>query len=192
MYMALSGGLFVAGVWAVDIPIMIVLGKRVWMLGKKYHYVTPADLLADRYYSQTVRLITAVYCVLFTIFHIAVQFTGSAYVMTTMTNGMIPHGWAAALVAFFMGLYIALGGMRAVAWTDAIQAVLLFVAMIVLVFVALWSAGGWRGFSNVAQSYTDLMRINMSPFYVASVGVAIGLSVLVWPQMWVRYYAGSK
>ena len=53
-------GFWVAGSWTVLVgAITYVLGSRIWALGKRFHYITPADLLADFYESEAVRVVTA-------------------------------------------------------------------------------------------------------------------------------------
>ena len=52
-------GFWEAGTWTVVMgAITYVLGTRIWALGKKFDYVTPADLLADFYESEAVRVVS--------------------------------------------------------------------------------------------------------------------------------------
>ena len=64
-------GFWVAGSWTILVGVITyVLGTRIWALGKEFGYITPADLLADFFESHTVRVVTAVVSVLFTIIFI--------------------------------------------------------------------------------------------------------------------------
>ena len=64
-------GFWVAGAWTCLVGgITYVLGSRIWALGKKFGYFTPADMLADFYESESVRVAVALVSVFFTIFYI--------------------------------------------------------------------------------------------------------------------------
>ena len=53
-------GFWAAGAWTLLAgAITYVLGTRIWALGKAFGYVTPADLLADFYESELVRVTVA-------------------------------------------------------------------------------------------------------------------------------------
>ena len=70
-------GFWVAGSWTVLVGgITYVLGSRIWALGKRFGYITPADLMADFYESDAVRIVVAIVSVLFTILYIQVQAQG--------------------------------------------------------------------------------------------------------------------
>lgn len=60
-------GFWDAGTWTILTgAITYVLGTRVWALGKRFSYITPADMLADFYESEAVRVVTALVSVVFT------------------------------------------------------------------------------------------------------------------------------
>jgi SSS family solute:Na+ symporter len=66
----IAGLIILVGIAPLTFPLMTQIGQRVWLLGKVYNYVTPADLLTDRYPSKWVRAITALICIVFPIFYI--------------------------------------------------------------------------------------------------------------------------
>ncbi|NNF28002.1 MAG: sodium:solute symporter family protein, partial [Gemmatimonadetes bacterium] len=60
-------GFWEAGTWTVLVGgITYTLGTRIWALGKRFGYITPADMLADFYESEAVRVFVAVVSVVFT------------------------------------------------------------------------------------------------------------------------------
>ena len=70
-----------AGTWTVLVgAITYTLGTRIWALGKKFGYITPADLIADFFESEAVRVIVALVSVLFTLIYIQVQAQGLGYI----------------------------------------------------------------------------------------------------------------
>ena len=75
--------------------------------------------------------------------------------------------WTGALVTVVLtGLYTILGGMRAVAYTEAIQTVILVVGAGTLTFVGLQAAGGWSEVkASLPPGYMNMWRPNSDPDY---------------------------
>lgn len=75
--------------------------------------------------------------------------------------------WTGALVTVVLtGLYTILGGMRAVAYTEAIQTVILVIGAATLTFVGLEAAGGWSEVkASLPPGYMNMWRPNSDPDY---------------------------
>ena len=73
--------------------------------------------------------------------------------------------WTGALVTVVItGVYIVLGGMRAVAYTEAIQTVILVLGAATLTFVGVNAAGGWDEVkANLEPGYLNMWRPNTDP-----------------------------
>ena len=83
-------GFWDAGTWTVLVgAITYVLGSRIWALGKRFGYITPADMLADFYESEVVRVVVATVSVLFTILYVQVQAKGLGYIINVASGGRI-------------------------------------------------------------------------------------------------------
>ena len=83
-------GFWAAGTWTVIVgAITYVLGSRIWAVGKRFGYITPADMLADFYESDAVRVVVALVSVLFTILYIQVQAQGLGYIISVGSGGRI-------------------------------------------------------------------------------------------------------
>ena len=83
-------GFWSAGTWTILVGgITYVLGSRIWALGKRFGYITPADLMADFYESDAVRIIVAIVSVLFTILYIQVQAQGLGYILSAASGDRI-------------------------------------------------------------------------------------------------------
>ena len=70
--------------------------------------------------------------------------------------------WTGALVTVVItGVYTVLGGMRAVAYTEAIQTVILVAGAATLTFIGIDAAGGWAEVkANLAPGYLNMWRPN--------------------------------
>ena len=108
-------GFWEAGTWTVLVGgITYVLGSRIWALGKAFGYVTPADLLADFYESEAVRVVVAIVSVLFTILYIQVQAQGLGYILSIASDGRIPFELGTLILLVVAAFYLAVRRLRAV------------------------------------------------------------------------------
>jgi len=188
-------GFWDAGTWTVLVgAISYVLGTRIWALGKKFGYVTPADLLADFYESEAVRVVVALVSVLFTILYIQVQAQGLGYIISVASGGRISFELGTFILLAVAAIYLIAGGLRAVYWTDVVQGVWMYVAIWVGALVLAYELFGgpfelWR---RVASERPDLLTLP-GPHGFFTPGMWFGMmvslcGVLFMPQMMIRYY----
>jgi len=98
MMVGLAGLTFKGGVGAMGFELIYLsglvlvafFGPRFWLVGKKYNYVTPAEMLGDRYGSRAIAVVTAVAYCIFLIPYSAVQLMGVGYLVSGMSNGSVP------------------------------------------------------------------------------------------------------
>ncbi len=123
-------GFWDAGAWTVLVgAITYVLGSRIWALGKRFGYMTPADLVADFYESEAVRVVVALVSVGFTILYIQVQAQGLRYIISVASGGRISFKFGTLILLLVAAGYLMAGGLRAVYWTDVLQGVWMYVAV---------------------------------------------------------------
>jgi SSS family solute:Na+ symporter len=125
---------------------MYVVGRRILVLAKERGYVTPTDFLADRYGSRAFTILFSVVLIVFTLPYIAIQAVSSGKSLEALVG--IPYAGGALLVTGCIVLYVVLGGMRSVAWTDVVQA-LMIVGFTLAAFLLI--ARGSGGFLNVSR-----------------------------------------
>ncbi|HIE53068.1 MAG TPA: sodium:solute symporter family protein [Armatimonadetes bacterium] len=117
------------------------IGVRVWLLGKRYNFVTPADLLAYRYGSEAVRVVAALVGIGFVFPYILLQIKGGGLMLEAASG--IPFWQGAGLMLLVVVIYTALGGGRAVGWTDAFQGMLFLSAIWgIAIGIVIRAAGG--------------------------------------------------
>lgn len=130
------------GSWAfisfADIFMAILIyyfGRKFWLLGRKYNFVTPTEFLQYRYNSKSVMIIGVLISSVFLLPCGAVQIVGIGKIVETANGGELAYlpdmfVFTAAVLA-----YTCMGGMRAVAWNDAFQGGILFVMSFAVAFV---------------------------------------------------------
>ena len=189
-------GFWAAGAWTVLAgAITYVLGTRIWALGKAFGYVTPADLLADFYESELVRVTVALVSVVFTILYIQVQAQGLGYIITVATGGRVSFELGTLLLLIVAAFYLIAGGLRAVYWTDVLQGVWMYAAVWIGAIVLSYELFGgplqlWR---EVAAQRPDLLELPgpngfFTPGMWIGMTVTLSFGIILQPHMLIRYY----
>ena len=86
------------------------------------------------------------------------------------TLGLSDTGYVVALVSIglFSTIYTVMGGLKAVIWTDAMQAIVLGGAIVlVLLFAVGRIDGGWEGLFQVANEHHKLQMVHLEPHLLA-------------------------
>ncbi len=171
-----------------------LIGYKVWLLGKEKNLITPSELIANRLPSQPLKLLFLGVMVIFTMPYLTLQPIGGGYIIENLTNGKIPYFWGAAFLTTIIVLYVFVGGMKSVALTDVFQGVLMLVLMIVAVVAIAQSLGGFseanRTVYEIKPEVFSRSGINnfFTPHKWFSYMLLWGLSVPMFPQMFMRFY----
>ncbi|MDH3205640.1 MAG: sodium:solute symporter family protein [Gemmatimonadota bacterium] len=189
-------GFWAAGTWTVLVgAITYVLGTRIWALGKAFGYITPADMLADFYESESVRIAVAVVSVVFTILYIQVQAQGLGYIINVASDGRISVALGTLILLVVAATYLVLGGLRAVYWTDVLQGIWMYVAVWVGALVLSYElfGGPFALLRQVAADRPDLLTLpGPNGFFTPGmwIGMTITLSfgIVFQPHLMIRYY----
>ena len=129
--------------FTILIPLTgVIFLKRQWMLGKRFGYVTPGEMFSDYYQCDKIRLLSVIVAVLFTIPFMGVQLEAAGYLFNVLSDGLISTTMGTLLLAGAVFLYVVYGGMRAVAYADSIQCILLVVGVILTGGIAIYAIGG--------------------------------------------------
>ncbi|NVJ91071.1 MAG: sodium:solute symporter family protein [Methylocystaceae bacterium] len=145
--------------FTILIPLTgIIFLKRQWMLGKRFGYVTPGEMMSDYYKCDRIRLLTVVVAVLFTVPFMGVQLGAAGYLFYVLSDGLISTTVGTLMLAIAVFIYVVFGGMRTVAYTDSTQCVLLALGVILTGAIALYAIGG------VDVLLTGLERLGSSEF----------------------------
>ncbi len=113
-----------------------LFAPRLQRLSTQRRYLTPGDLIRDRYGHDMLLTTLNVVFVLVLASYILANLKVVGQVLYAVTDGNVSLAGAIWLAALIMVIYESLGGMRSVAWTDAIQGLLLLLGCITF-FVAI-------------------------------------------------------
>lgn len=193
-------GFWVAGTWTILVGVITyTLGTRIWALGKRFGYITPADMLADFYESDAVRVLTAAVSVVFTILYIQVQSQGLGYILSVASGGRVSFEVGTLILLVVAAAYLIAGGLRAVYWTDVIQGVWMYVAVWVgsLVLVYELFGGPVELWQRLATERPDLLTLPgpeglFTPGVWFGMTIALSFGIVFQPHMMIRFYTAAS
>jgi SSS family solute:Na+ symporter len=141
-----------ASFYAITIPFTgVMFLKRQWMLGKRFGYVTPGEMLADYFQGDAIRILVVIVALLFSIPYLGLQLGASGFLFQVLTDDLVPKTFGMWMLSLVVLIYVASGGLRAVAYVDTLQCILLVAGIICIGFIAYDQMGGWESF-NMAMA----------------------------------------
>ncbi len=126
-----------ASFYAITIPFTgVMFLKRQWMIGKRYGFITPGEMLAAYFNSDAARLLTVLVALVFSVPYLGVQLRASGFLFNVLTDGMLDVNVGMWLLSAVVAIYVASGGLRAVAYVDTVQCILLAGGIIAIGVIA--------------------------------------------------------
>jgi len=183
----------------------IAFGKRTRELGQKLGAVTFPDLLGKRYGSNGLHLAMGVLILIsMPLYAAAVLIGGSQFLSITLG---IDYNVALLIFAAVTAIYVVMGGLTAVMYTEAMQGVIMVVGMVILLGLTFWLLGGVTE-ANTALTdlsatpgvpadlaaqgmtgWTTMPDVGSSIWFtlVTTVIMGVGIGALAQPQLAVRF-----
>jgi SSS family solute:Na+ symporter len=181
----------------------IIFGKKTREIGQRLQAVTFPDLLGKCYASRFMSTATGLVIVAgMPLYTAAILIGGARFIETTLA---IPYDSALLGFAAIVAVYVVLGGLIAVMYTDALQGSIMLFGMTVLLVLTYVHLGGVMeahtaldGLSSMvpealaAAGHTgwSSMPVLGSPIWltlVTTIVLGVGIGVLAQPQLVVRF-----
>lgn len=181
---------FATGFMALGIYL---IGSRILEFRKGKAFLTPSDFILDRYKSPFLKYLVSLILIIFTLPYIAIQTIAAGNAIAMITG--LPYLAGAALIMFVVILYVSMGGLKSIAWTDALQIVLMFILSASAFIIIVRNSGGWSSGHNNAFRLFPALYSRPGLDNSITGGVWFGyfvlwfLSVPLMPQMFQRYFA---
>ncbi|MGG1676447.1 sodium/pantothenate symporter [Neobacillus sp. NRS-1170] len=178
--------------------VLMVLGKKFAIVARQYKAITLIDFLKERYKSKAVVLISAASIIIFLFSSMTAQWIGGARLVESLTG--LPYTYALLIFVGSVLVFVIVGGFRAVALTDAVQGVVMFMGTLILLIATIKAGGGIpKIISDLAAENPNLISPfgadrELTPAYVSSFWILVGVGVVGLPQITVRAmsYKNSK
>jgi len=189
-YIGAAGGAYRFGIaqanyeWIGAIPAMIVSAllfvPYYWKAGV---YTIPEYL--EKRYNIYVRLVEALLWGLFLVALLGIFFWAAGLMLHTYLGWSIE--FSIGLTALVVGIYTVTGGLAAVAMTDVIQLVVMFVGGMAVAILGFWEVGGWQGLvDRILPQHPDHLKLFLpldNPQY-PWLGMIFGLGLVLSPAWW--------
>jgi SSS family solute:Na+ symporter len=194
---------------AVGIFIAFVfLGGRTRRIGHRLDAHTFPELLGKRFESKAIQMITGTIIFLFIPLYSAAVLMGACVFIEAQLD--VPYNTALTVFTILIAVYVIIGGLRAVMYTDAFQGTIMLAVMLILLVMTYYRLGG---VVEAHQSLTDMAPLVPAPFkaighqgwtefpafgfgdrkydlwwiMVSTITLGVGIGVLAQPQLVVRF-----
>lgn len=172
-----------------------VLGKKMAIISRRINAVSITDYFKARYNSPAVVILCGLCLVVFFITQMVAQFIGGATLVETVTG--LPYWAGLALFGVIVILYTSIGGFKAVVMTDTLQGIIMTIGTFLLLFFVIKAGGGMGeitaqlnatnpGWNLLGKGPFSEGLSTLSPGYMISFWVLVGVGVLGLPQTAVR------
>ncbi len=186
----------------VSVTFMIVIvggyllyAPRLYPLAREHGFITVGDYIHHRYGRDALTYIVVGIGIFALSNYMLTNLKAIGYILESVTGGSVGFTEGIIAMAFIMVLYETLGGMRSVAWTDAIQGVLLFAGVLIIFTVV------WLHYGSLEANLPALAALRPEFFADpsgeqqikwASVLILIMFGIAVYPQAIQRIYAARN
>ncbi len=141
--------------------LLVLFAPRFWCAGQRFNYLTPSEMLSDRYDDPRVGTVMALVCLVMLVPYTSIQMMGIGFLFSGLTGGALPYYSGVITMAVFSGFVAVWAGMKSVSWTDAFQAMtMLFSAIILLFYIIYVFFGGPISFFSTVENRTpELLKM---------------------------------
>lgn len=194
-YMGSAGGAYRFGVaqanyeWIGAIPAMVLSAMLFVPYYWKAGVYTVPEFLGKRY-NMAVRIIEAILWGAFLACVLGVFFWAAGLMLNEYLG--IPIEVSLLITALIVGVYTITGGLAAVAMTDVVQLLVMFIGGVALTVLGLWTVGGWSGLVNaITPAHPDHFKLFLpldNPT-MPWLGMIFGLAFVLSPAWWCCHQA---
>ena len=147
-----AAAFYILSYGALGIAPWYFIGPRAAELGRRFGYVTQAQLLVGRFPSRFLSALVAALSLAAFVPYITLQMRGAGIVIEAVTDGNVPLAAGAALAYGVVVLYVLMSGVAAVGWTNTFQGIF-------MVAIA-WSLGiylPFRMYGGVGEMFERIL-----------------------------------
>ncbi|MCB1395552.1 MAG: sodium:solute symporter family protein [Rhodobacter sp.] len=163
-------------IYFAGLSLLVIFAPRFWLAARRWNFVSPAEMLGARYGSPWVARLAALVALVFLMPYCTTQMAGVGLLLSGVTGGEITLFQAIATGAVLAALWTLFAGLRSVAWTDAVQAVVMLVSALLAIGFAVAAIGGWGAFAQATME-TQAERLSVPGPGLWSLNTFIALSL---------------
>jgi SSS family solute:Na+ symporter len=186
----------------------VLIGGRTRRIGHRLDAHTFPEFLGRRYESKAIQVFSGLVIFLFMPIYTAAVLIGGSEFITTHFGAS--YGLSLAIFAAVTAAYVMAGGLKGVMYTDALQGMIMFVGMAVLLVSAYTIVGGvvpghealtamkdqvfaghvsagHQGWTSMPKFGLGGAQYNLWWIVITTVVMGVGIGVLAQPQLVVRF-----
>ncbi|MCD8398474.1 MAG: sodium/proline symporter [Lachnospiraceae bacterium] len=154
----------------------LIVAKRIRHYSARIDATTIPEFFSKRYHDQQhlLSLIAAIVIVVFFVPYTASGFNACGTLFSSLFG--VDYLTAMLISAIVITVYTTLGGFLAASTSDFVQSIVMTIALIVVVFFGISTAGGWSAVVSNAQSLPGYL--NLTQGYDAATGTAASYNAL--------------
>ena len=173
---------------------LVAFAPRFWLAGRRHGLITPPELLAHRFRNRWVAVAAALISFVMLIPYASVQLIGAGLLVNRLTGGQLSYMTGVLFMAGLAGLVALWAGMRSVAWTNALQAIVMIAtslfAFLFICYAFFGSPGGF--FTTVTRDQPQLLQLTWSPNMFIGLSLPWAFFALTNPQVAQRLFVPSS
>lgn len=199
LMLGLPGAVYVSGLGSIWLPIGLAIGAYLnWQfIAKPFRVytamannsITVPDFFENRFHdhSKLLRVVSAIVILIFFTFYTSASLVGGAVLLENSFN--VDYKLALWIGAAVILSYTLFGGFLAASWTDFIQGILMFLALMIIPIVAIIQFGGWeKTINQIGSIDTSLLNVYSGATLIGVISLmAWGLGYFGQPHIIVRF-----
>ncbi|MBI3989267.1 MAG: sodium:solute symporter family protein [candidate division NC10 bacterium] len=181
---------------AIAYIVFYFLGPKIWRVGRDQGYITQPDFFEGRYESPILGLFVTLFGFLYMIPYLQLQIMAGGLIFNAASFGLMPKEWGILLAFLIAGLYVYTSGLRGVAWTNVVQAIVMLgmaIAAIVYVIPSLFGSLGqmFRQLAETSPRHLTLpgAKGDLGYAWYTSTTLMSGLGFWMWPHLFQNTYS---
>jgi solute:Na+ symporter, SSS family len=182
----------------IGIAPFYFLGPKAGRLGRRFGFLTQAQLVVGRFPSRALSVLLAVVSVAAFVPYLMLQMSGAGIVFSAVTDGNVPFWLGAALAYAVVVTYVLASGVSAVGWTNIFQGIFMLVVAWVLglyIPISLYGSVGAM-FEQIAEVRPELLTApgltgTGEPWSWGAYSSAIlasALGFVMWPHLFMKSF----
>lgn len=181
--------MFIWGSVAGFAGLYMFFGSRLWALAKINRFLSPVEVLAERYQSKNLRWILSLSILAFIVPYVGIQPLGVGAGFEALTG--LPAIWGAVYTAVILIILVLLGGMRIVAWVNIFLGVVYVTALLgslIWAVAVLFPDGGLSQAATILRETQPALLSSPGPggdftSIVLAGTFIVGLLAFAWPHV---------
>lgn len=180
----------------IIIGIYLLFAPRLYVISKRENFVTPTDWIQHRFKSKAVTILS-IFLMLWGLGnYLLEQLVAIGQAVAGLTGGTIPYQYGVIAFVLVMVIYEWMGGMKAVAFTDVMQGIVLMIGIVVFLIGALYLVGG--NFASVTAfiAETEPAKVGIPPMDTSinwfSMLLLVGFGASIYPHAVQRIYSAES